>query len=264
MPLRRKRLHYDWHFFWETGTGDTGNRGVHEMDHTRWLIGRSTLPERVIALGGRFGWRDDGQTPNEHIAFFDCRPVPILWEMKSLPIHKGTKQMPSFRKLIRGGTLIECEGGFMIACRGGARVYDADRKLVRKFPGDAGRGHQANFIKAVRSRKPGDLAAEILEGHLSSAMCHMANVAWHVGARRTPGEIAKAVADRAVLAESADRLIRRLKANAIDLEGRERITLSPPLTIDPKTERFTGPSAAWANMYLSRLYRPPFVVPEKV
>ena len=78
-PLRRKQLHYDWHWFWATGNGDIGNQGVHEMDICRWMLGEEKLPPRVFSIGGRFGYDDDGETPNTQIAFLDypTRPDPL-------------------------------------------------------------------------------------------------------------------------------------------------------------------------------------------
>jgi hypothetical protein len=40
--------------------------------------------------------------------------------------------------------------------------------------------HFRNWLAAVRSRNPQDLSAEILEGHMSSALCHLANIAYRV------------------------------------------------------------------------------------
>jgi len=120
-PLMRKNLHYDWHFVWPTGTGDCGNRGVHELDQIRWMIGQEQLPPRVTSIAGRFGYEDDAETPNTQITWFDCRPVPILWELKSLPKHKGATQMDTFRGR-RTSMIIECEQGYLTGGRGGATL----------------------------------------------------------------------------------------------------------------------------------------------
>ncbi len=261
LPPRRKNLHYDWHFFWDTGTGDTANRGVHEIDHTRWLV-QSGWPERVTAIAGRLGWNDDGETPNEHVVYFDCKPVPVLWEMRSLRVRS---RLSLAQKLgARGdGSLLECEGGYLTGGRGGAAAWDRSGKLIRKFPGDSGVTHAANFIEAVRSRRMAHLRTPIAEGHITAAMCHMANIAYRIGYRRTPAEIAASISGNAVLSESFERLASDLKAGGLDLDS-ERLTLGPVLEWDANAEQFTGETARWANMYLSRLYRPPFVMPRKV
>jgi len=81
-PLMRKRLHYDWHWTWPTGDGDFGNNGIHYIDICRWFAGQNELAPRVLGFGGRFGYVDDGETPNTEILFYDYKPVPILFELR--------------------------------------------------------------------------------------------------------------------------------------------------------------------------------------
>jgi len=262
LPLMRKNLHYDWHFVWPTGTGDCGNRGVHTLDHVRWLIGSEGLPAGAISVGGRFGYDDDGQTPNTQITLFDCRPVPVLWELMSLPAEKGAEEMPSFRGR-RSSMVLECEGGYLTGGRGGATAWDWNNKRIEHFPGDGGRSHYANFLEAVRTRKREIQRAEILEGHASTAFCHVANVSYLTGAKRSPAEIRRSIAPHALLAEAFDRMAAHLAANEIDLET-DRLVLGPMLILDAETERFSGQSADKANALTSRDYRQPFVVPEEV
>jgi len=264
VPLRRQEFHYDWHWFWDTGDGDCGNRGVHTFDHVRWFMGEPArdLPPNVISIGGRMGWDDDGQTPNTQITLFDCKPVPILWEMMTLPKRLQAEHLQRIKGLW-GSMIFEYEGGYFGGNRGGGRAFDKDGKQVKTFRGDSGVTHAANFIAAVRSRKSADLRAEVRQTHVSSAMCHVANVSYLVGHRRSPDEIRKAVAGSELLTESFDRLVKHLSINGVD-PGKTPLTLGPRLTMDTKTERFTGDGSRWANMYHSRNYRPPFVLPEEV
>ena len=88
VPLRRKNLHYDWHWFWNTGNSDIGNQGIHEMDKCRWLLGAKTIAPRVMAVGGRFGYEDDAETPNTQIVFLDYQPAPLIFEVRGLPRRK--------------------------------------------------------------------------------------------------------------------------------------------------------------------------------
>jgi predicted dehydrogenase len=258
-PLMRKNLHYDWHFVWPTGNGDCGNRGVHTLDHIRFMLGEPALPSRVISFGGRFAFDDDATTPNTQVTWFDTKPVPIIWELRTLTRKKGDQAMDSFRGM-RASMIIECENGHFAGGRGGGWAYDKDGKKIKHFKGDGGRTHQANFIKAVRSRKPEDLEAGIPGGHLSSAMCHLANISWLVG-RRSPNEkIKKAASANEVLAESTGRMLAHLEAN----EVKEAVTLGAMLEFDPESEKFTGENRIAANKHLSRLYRKPFVVPEEI
>src|SRR6185295_1495831 len=87
-PLMRKRLHYDWHWVWPTGNGDLGNQGIHEMDVARWVLGVQELSPRVLSVGGRLGYVDDGTTPNTLIVLHDYKPAPLLFEVRGLPSNK--------------------------------------------------------------------------------------------------------------------------------------------------------------------------------
>ena len=82
-PFNPNRFHYNWHWNWEYGNGDIGNQGVHQMDVARWAL-RKELPPNVISFGGRFGYEDDGQTPNTQVAFFDYGNAHLLFEVRGL------------------------------------------------------------------------------------------------------------------------------------------------------------------------------------
>src|SRR5262249_31126675 len=84
-PLMRKKLHYDWHWFWDYGNGDLGNQGIHEMDKARWGLGKNELPRSVISVGGRFGYVDDGETANTQICVFDYGDAELIFEVRGLP-----------------------------------------------------------------------------------------------------------------------------------------------------------------------------------
>ena len=77
-------VHYNWHWFWDFGNGDIGNQGVHQMDIARWMIPGATLPKTVLSLGGRFGYKDQGQTPNTQIAVMDFGDTQLIFEVRGL------------------------------------------------------------------------------------------------------------------------------------------------------------------------------------
>jgi hypothetical protein len=158
------------------------------------------------------------------------------------------------------GIVVECEGGaLVIPDYSSARAVDKDNAEVKRFRGTS--SHMANFLEAVRSRKYTDLKADILEGHLSSALCHTGNISYRLGKQRSPEEIKEELKGNADFTESLGRMQHHLAANNLDLE-KSRLTLGEALKMDPKRERFTGNSKA--NQLLIREYRKPFVVPEKV
>lgn len=259
--LRRKRLHYDWHWFWDTGNADIGNQGVHEMDMARWSLKQDTLPETVISLGGRFAVDDDAEVPNTQIAFYDYKPAPLIFEVRGLPMKSGMKAMDHYRET-QIGVVVQCEGGYFVGGSGGGKFYDKEHKEVQKFGGGGG-GHQANFLKAIRSRKPEDEKAPIIEGHRSAAIIHMANISYRVGQEKSFDETKEAIKGNAELLDSYERMLKHLEANGVNLKE-SKVTSGSVLKFDPKTEKFTGESSEQANKLVSREYRPPFVVPESV
>jgi hypothetical protein len=118
-----------------------------------------------------------------------------------------------------------------------------------------------NFIDVVRSRKMADLRGPILEGHISSALCHLGNISHQLGRGLSPDALREKIAANAPLVEAYGRMVEHLGANQVDL-GRTPATLGVTLTVDAKAERFTGPDAAAANALLTRADRAPFVVPQ--
>ncbi len=263
-PLMRKSLHYDWHWAWLTGNGDIGNQGIHEMDMCRWAAGQAGLPPRVACLGGRFGYVDDGETPNTQLAYFDYQPVPILFEVRGLPMAREEEgeSMDNF-KGVRVGVVIECEDGYFAGGAGGGSVFDRNGKKIKQFAGPGGRDHQANFLKAVRSRKVSDLNADIEVCHLSSALCHMANISFRTGQAQRREEILERIKGQPPLAEGFGRCVEHLKANQVDISG-PAATLGAALTMDAPREQFTGEFAEKANAWLKREYRKPFEIPDQV
>ncbi len=251
-PLMRKKLHYDWHWVWPTGNGDLGNQGVHQVDMCRWALGQNELSPSVFSIGGRLGYEDDGTTPNTQIVFHDYKPAPLIFEVRGLPTGE-------YRD-VNVGLVVDCEGGsLVIKSYSGATAYDKNGTQIKKFEGAD--DHFANFISAVRSREVTALNADILEGHLSAALCHTANISYCLGKTHTPEEIQEAVRNNQDMAEALGRMEEHLAANKVDLK-KTPATLGAVLKMDPQTERFIGNSAA--NTMLTRKYRKPFVVPEKV
>jgi len=215
-PFNPNLVHYNWHWFWDFGNGDIGNQGVHEMDKARWGLHKG-LPVKVHSSGGRYGYKDQGETPNTQVATFEYEDGKMLvFEVRGLPTNDELGA--------RVGNLYYGADGYMssgdkwqprIGYKG-----DGQPKQGLQLPEVGGNGsgdHFGNFIEAVRARDPKLLNADVEEGHLSAALCHLANISFRLG--RT-------------------------------------------LAFDPKTEKFVNDKEA--DALLTRKYRPPFVVPEKV
>ncbi len=260
MPRRNVKgsgtVHYDWHWTWEYGNGDIGNQGVHEMDKARWGL-NAGLPTSVVSVGGRFGYLDDGETPNTQLTLFEYPDAHLIFEVRGLETgaYKGAKV----------GNIWFGENGYVVCPNyNSGAAYDKDGKVVEKFSGGGDQNHFDNFIKAVRSRKPSDLNCEVLEGHLSAALCHLANASYRLGNETTFDKDVTAFADCKDAAEALDRMKQHLTDNKVDLSaavGR----VGPKLAFDPKGEKFTGGTvAAAANALLFHEYRKGFDITEAV
>jgi predicted dehydrogenase len=274
--LHRKKLHYDWHWDYLTGNGDVGNQGIHQMDVARWFLGEPGLPRHTLSIGGRLGYQDDGNTPNTQVVIHDYATAPLIFEVRGLPAKAGSggsggdaggaeasdakrDVMDKYRG-VGVGNVVDCEGGYVVAPGYfNAIAYDKAGKVVKEFKGTD--GHMQNFVDVVRSRKLADLRGPILEGHVSSALCHLGNISHQLGKASSPDALREKIQGNAPLVEAYGRMAEHLGANRVDLR-KTPATLGVTLTVDAKAERFTGSDAAAANALLTRNYRAPFVVPQ--
>lgn len=263
-PIYRDRLQYDWHWDFNTGSGEMGNWGVHVLDDLRNNVfqDKVTLPKRIFGGGGRVLFNDAGNTPNVHFCYFDTGGVPVVIALSNITAATGSKKT-SPHPGPSSGYIAYCEGGRLEGQRGRATAFDKDGKVIKQFKGNSGSGHQRNFIDAVRSRDASGLNAEVQVGHDSTGWCNLANITYLTGSNFTH-EAAKEVEKGAELWGSVvDDMDKLLDAHDIDIEGAE-IKLSPMLTVNPKTEQFIGENAEAANKFLKREYRSNFEVPEIV
>jgi hypothetical protein len=140
----------------------------------------------------------------------------------------------------------------------GSAAFGANDEKIRQFAGQG--DHFKNFSDAVKSRKRADLTSEVLDGHRSTALCHLSNISYRLGAGGPAGDARKALLTEPAH-EAHDRLAAHLTDNGVDLD-KVRFQVGRALSIDPKTEKFAGDEAA--NKLLTRDYRKPYVVPETV
>ncbi len=255
-PFHENLVHYNWHWFWDTGNGDIGNQGVHEMDLARWAIAGGTMPNKVHSLGGRYGYDDQGQTPNTQMAVFEYDDALLVFEVRGL-VERETN-IP--RKV--GNEYYTDEG--MIT---GGKFYprgSSEGERLESFDVSVNRGGPfGSFINAVRSHSVDDLNADVLEGHYSSALCHLANVSYRLG-QDVPFNQAASQIDESdpVVAGAHEALAHNLRdglgLELADLDCR----VGRSLDINPEAERFVND--AEADAHLTRPYREPYVVPAEV
>jgi predicted dehydrogenase len=232
-PFSINRFDYNWHWFWDTGNGDIGNQGVHEMDIALWGLNRTDWPKQVISSGGKFIWQDDQETPNTQTAAFTWADGEMTFDVRNLPT--PPEALAPMRGANYVGNIFFGDLGFLVVDGSGFQVYrsaagnfvgardsgvgarERYEKIAEEKPsGEGSVAHMKNFVAAVKSRDHKSLTAEIEIAARSASYCHMANLAY--------------------------RLARPLK---VDANG-----------------RFLND--AEANGLQTRKYRAPYVVPDKV
>jgi len=233
-PFTRNRFHYNWHWIWDTGNGDLGNQGIHQVDVARWGLGLR-FPTRISAIGGHFMFDDDQETPNVLNCAFEFDLPDGKRKMMEFEVRHWTTNGEAE---IGRGNLVDTKhkffghhnviGNIFYGSNGYLATGDEDASSYEVWDRDGHSGshqhasgdHFANFIDCVRSRKKENLTAPVEEGHISCAFVHLANTSYRLGRS---------------------------------------------LRFDPDTETVVGDDEA--NRLLrdqDRGYRSPFVVPEEV
>jgi predicted dehydrogenase len=210
LPYSQRYVHYNWHWHWNYGNGDVGNQGIHETDMCMWGLDVG-LPERVTAMGGKFTFDDDKETPEvlTSVYHYPKEKKIIQFEVR----HWCTNEEHG----VGVGNIFYGTDGYLLI--NGYDTYEVylGQKREKGPSRKAGGNHYANFIKAVKSRKTSDQNAPVETAHLSSALAHLGNISYRLGRQ---------------------------------------------LQFDPIKEKFIGD--AQADKMLTREYRAPFVVPDKI
>ncbi len=217
-PYNLNRFLYHWHWFWDTGTADMGNNGIYRMDTARWALNKNTHPVKINCTGGLFGRDGEQETPNIMDATYVYEDGMIIQnEVRGLPVHP--EGMPDDR----GNVFVYGEKGWMSIGGDSYKTYLGSRnepgpaKTEDDFPEEMQSNGWKNLVDCIRNGRSEDLDKPMIEGHLSSSLCHLGIISYRL--------------------------------------GRE-------LTFNPEKESFDNDSDA--DKLLTRDYREPYVMPEKV
>lgn len=260
-------VHYDWHWFWNYGGGDLCNQAIHEIDIARWFLGTHEVAPEVVSVGGRFGYTDCAETPNTFISIHNYAAAPLITEVYGLSMDgKMDGPMNKFGKFSEAnkgeksakspdiGIIVECESAtIVVPDYNSAQVYEGGKfvksygKTVEKVDLTGGAsGHHANWVACIRKGSAEGINAPVRECHLSTALVHSANISFRVGSKKSAGEVKEAIKASSGLAEAFGRMAEHLGRNGVNLDE-TKATLGAPLTVDTKTELFTGANAEAAN-----------------
>ena len=187
--FNENRYKYNWHWFWETGNGDIGNQGIHELDYARWGLNQAGNPKAACSGGGKFVYDDDQQTPNTLSVIYSYGDCELTFEVRGL-MTGGESEMD-----LRGqnfvGVLFYGSKGYMVVEDSGFKTFLGDKRepgeamLMAEPKKDENFPHVTNFLQAVRSRRRQDLVAEVAEAAISADLVHIANTSYRTGRKLT-------------------------------------------------------------------------------
>ncbi len=170
-PYKDNYLHYFWHNYWHWGTGELGNNGVHAIDMCRWGLAVD-FPTRVVSGGGKYRYDDDQQTPDTHTVTFEFGEKAIFWE--------GLSWSPRGMEGEKFGATFHGERGTIVVTGSGYVAYDLMNKEKGKASIKTGDDvHLLDFLTSIRQNRPPH--ADIAEGHKSTLLCHLGNIAHRTG-----------------------------------------------------------------------------------
>ena len=255
----RKQLQYDWHWDWNTGSGEMGNWGAHILDDVCNNVFRDQVPypKRVMAGGARLNWKDAGETPNVHLVMFDTGEIPVVMALSNLPVAESNEAQhvgPA------SGYVVYCEGGRLEGQRGKAAAFDEKNQLIRKFATEGGNHHhQANFIDAIRHDHSSRLRADVQIGHQSCTWCNVANICHRI-ASRSWEDVSRERSEDPLWQDAAKTIQQFIPTDSV--AATQEIRFSELMSFDGDQQRFTGPQAGAANRLLRREDRAPFIIPD--
>jgi predicted dehydrogenase len=190
-PFNVNHFHYNWHWHFAYGNGDTGNQGPHQFDIARWGLGKQEHPVKISSVGGYFGPESSQDTPNVQTSFFEYADGTIL-EFATRGESTNDEGGVKIGNLFYGS-----EGWMWVDGDGRKWQSYKGRSKDEKGPGsdapppDSGSDplvltsietpHYQNFVDAIRANDPKKLTCDVVEGHLSSALPHLANISYRVG-----------------------------------------------------------------------------------
>ncbi|OHE79244.1 MAG: hypothetical protein A2107_06980 [Verrucomicrobia bacterium GWF2_62_7] len=254
-PFRTNLVHYEWHWIWDFGNGEIANLGTHQLDVARCAMPVGAAPQSVVSLGGRYGYKDQGETPNTQLTFIDFGDVKLVCEQRGLVTKKDVKVTVEFHTdagVIRDGRFF----------RKGKESGEPIEGCPLGGFADSGQLHFQNFIDCMRSRKREEINGEILEGHQSTVLAHLGNISYRLGKDvRFDGQPQLFADDKMARQSFEDMQQHLVAATGKELTG-TTCRFGRTLRFDGKAEKFLGDDDA--NRMLTRPYRKPFVVPEQV
>lgn len=179
VPYQANRMHGVWRWWYNFGTGDMGNDGVHDLDIGRWGLGVDTHPSTITALGGKYFFDDDQEFPDTQTVVFEWPSVGKNGRKKQLIFEQRIWTPYKMEGYENGDAFYGTAGMMIFGKEAGWRLYGPRNKEVKAMTGTPNLlAHHRNFFDCIR--KNATPSADIEIGHLSAALCHLGNIATRV------------------------------------------------------------------------------------
>jgi predicted dehydrogenase len=248
-------VHYNWHWFWKSGNGDLNNQGTHQLDIARWALDKDlTHPVRAMAIGGRFQWNDQGETPNTMMGIAEySNGQQVFFNVRNVDYPKYENQVENEYYFEDGGKIIR------------GLYYPAGSSVGEKLDLPSGKvtpgGNWSAFITACREGKPELANGNVYDAHYGCVLGHLMNNSYRLGEKVPFNSKAARFGDNKDAAEHFLKLHEIMRDGVGVPEDGAEYTVGPWLTFDPQTETHIGDFATEANVLLKDPNRPGFEIP---
>lgn len=248
-------VHYDWHWFWATGNGDLNNQGTHQLDVARWAIDKDqTHPVRTMAIGGRFQWDDQGETPNTMMGVAEYpNGQQVFFNVRNVNYEGYERQVENEYYFEDGGKIVR--GKYYP--EGSTEGLSLDIEPGHVTPG----GNWASFAAACRAGDPSLANGNVYDAHYACVLGHLMNNSYRLGTQVPFNASAGRFGDNSDAAEHFAKLHATMKDGVGLAKDGNHYTVGPWLTYDPETELHTGDHAEAANALLKDPNRRGFEIP---
>lgn len=249
---------YDWHWFWPTGNGDLNNQGTHQLDVARWAIDDDqTHPVRTMAIGNRFKWNDQGETPNTMFAMAEYPNGQMVFFNVRNVNYKGYQHQVFNEYYLEDGSVITGEGNYKILRPGAKKAEPLKVEQGDVTPG----GNWNAFIAAVRAGDPSMANGNVMDAHYGCVLGHIMNNSYRLGTEVPFSETATDFGGNGDAVEHFGRL-HKVMSEGVGVSGSDaNYQLGPMLNFDAETERFKGERADEANALVKDADNPGYEIP---
>ena len=251
-------VHYNWHWFWPVGNGELNNQGTHQLDIAYWALDpeiRNTHPLRVMAMGGRFSWDDQGETPNTMFAIAEfANGQKVFFNVRNVNHEGYVREVTNRFYFEDGGRLYE---GGKYESHNGSQPRDVPVKAYTVTPG----GRIGSFIDACRANDPSMANASVIDAHYGSTLGHLMNISYRLGKEVPFNAKAGRFGDDPVAHEEFMKIHEIIRDGMGVPVDQAKYIVGPWLEFDGESELFTGEHSVEANRLLRDPRRPGFDIP---